>query len=161
MNKKIVRILLVFSITIILSSCGLKNNLVQHSDKLTVAHIHDTIVYGKTTKKQLLKIYGNPDEQTTNQDTISKLYNEDNDIEGGTMEKLDDNTDYFETEKYTKISYSKGNEYDVCYTYTSNKLGLTHVRFYIKDNIVRTSMFGEITNKQIAKQDKYLRQIID
>ncbi|AUW96337.1 hypothetical protein [Streptococcus pluranimalium] len=161
MNKKIVKLLIIFSITIILSSCELKNNLVQLSDKLTVTHIHDTIVYGKTTKKQLLKIYGNPDEQTTDQDVISKLYNEDNDIEDGTMEKLDDNTNYFETEKYVKISYSKGNEYDVCYTYTSNKLGLDYVRFYIKDNIVKTSMFGEIIDKQVAKQDKYLRQILD
>lgn len=146
---------------IVLSSCGLNNKATQTQGALTVTGIHEEVVYGQTTSEQLIKLYGKPNQQTADQEMISELYNQDNDIEEGTMERLSEHTDYFETEKFTKISYSEGNTYDACYTYTSKELGLDHVRFYIKDNIVRTSMFGSITNRPIAKQDKYLRQIMD
>ncbi|EHI73652.1 Uncharacterised protein [Streptococcus criceti] len=166
--KKIIKLLTVVFVSIFLVSCGLlnvskthKNNQTKMSSKLTVTKIHDSIIRNKTTEQDLVNQFGNPDEKVMDSSRAEELYYNDNDNEGGTLDRLDDKTDYFDTEKYVKENYDDGNRFSSCYIYRGNKLGVEYVRFFIKDGLVRNYTYGDIIDKTAAKKDKYLRQIID
>lgn len=93
-----------------------------------------------------------------------KIYHYWNNYEGGVNYMLEDNTDYWETLKTnpeTKgtISYE---DFDGCYEYRGDRLGVKSVYFFVIDNKVYDMKFnGDITNESIAKKDKYLRKIFE
>ncbi|EHI73336.1 Uncharacterised protein [Streptococcus criceti] len=160
--KKIIKFLVAVSVSIFLVSCSLtETNNQGGSEALTVTNVHDHVVRGRTTEEELVKLFGEPRKKIHDSSKVEELYDNYKDQEGGMFDLLDDNTNYYKTEKYVKVDYSDDSFYDSCYIYHSNDLGLEFVRFYIKDDLVRYYHFGDITDKSIAKKDKYLRQIIE
>lgn len=49
----------------------------------------------------------------------------------------------------------------VIYRYENNQVGLEDITFYMKDNKVYYLHFGKAIDKNEAKNDKYLNQIIN
>ncbi|MEX2803547.1 hypothetical protein AB3329_00310 [Streptococcus sp. H31] len=128
---------------------------------LTVSNIHDKVIRNKTTDETLVRLFGKPDKQFNDIESVLNTYYEDNEAEGSTMDLLDDYTDYFDTEKYEEAVYD-GDRFDCLYEYSSEKTaGVSYIRFYIKDGYIRDYFFGDITDESVAKKDKYLRQILD
>lgn len=127
--------------------------------KITVTSIHDSIIYGKTTRDDLINIFGKPNKIEKNQKKVINQYHEDNDNEGGISDLLESNTDYYQTLNFTKDKHN-GN-YSEYYEYNSKESGLKYIRFYFIEDKVRFFMLGDISDKQIAKKDKYLNKIID
>ncbi|MGT2947669.1 hypothetical protein [Streptococcus chenjunshii] len=103
MMFKIIKLLAILSVSAILVSCGLLNPSDKYvgSRKLTVTNIHDSIVLGETTKEDLVNWFGKPDKKIEDSSKAVNLYKEDNgdSNEGGSMDLLDEYTDFFETEK--------------------------------------------------------------
>ena len=128
---------------------------------LTVSNVHDNIIRNRTTDEALVKLFGKPDKQFNDAESVLNTYYEDNEAEGSTMDLLSDYTDYFDTEKYEKAIYD-GDRFDCLYEYSSdNSAGVSYIRFYIKDGYIRDYFFGDITDESVAQKDKYLRQILD
>ncbi len=50
---------------------------------------------------------------------------------------------------------------DSYYRYENNQVGLEDITFYMKDNKVYYLHFGKAIDKNEAKNDKYLNQIIN
>ncbi|WP_273450377.1 hypothetical protein [Streptococcus ferus] len=164
MNHKILKLFLECFLVVCLSACGkIEFSKNRDNNQLTVTKIHDTVVLNQTTKEALVKQFGQPDQEVTDPSKTETLFRQDNETEGGILDWLDDETDFYKTRKSVKhdYDYSDGWDYDNCYIYQDKNLGVEYVRFYIKDGLVGEYYFGDITNKSIAKKDKYLRQIID
>lgn len=165
MEKRILILFLTCLLVLYLSACSQIGFLKSKSDQLTVTGIHDTIVLNKTTKGKLIKQFGEPDNKIENPSKVADLYREDNgdSSEGGIMDRLDEETNFYQTIKSVKhdYDYSNGWDYDSCYVYRNKNLGIEYVRFYLKDGLVSEYYFGDITDKSVAKKDKYLRQIIE
>ena len=164
MKHKISKLFLMCLLVIFLSACN-QIGLLKSKFQLSATNIHDKIVLNKTTEEELIKQFGKPNKKIDNPSTVADLYNEDNgdSSEGGIMDRLDEETDFFQTMKSVKhdYDYSNGWDFDNCYIYQDKNLGFEYLRFYIKDGLVSEYYFGDITNKSIAQKDKYLRQILD
>lgn len=141
----------------LLAACGTTKNY----QRLTVTGLHNTITRYKTTAKDIKKSYGKPYKTTKGISKVEKVYENINNKEG-----LNDNLsdlNYWSTIKESNNSdINPDAPYEVCYEYRRKELGVRSVYFFITDDKVMTYLFdGKITNKSIAKKDKYLRQIID
>lgn len=136
-----------------------------NNDNLTVSNIHNKVVFGKTTKKDLAELYGNPTKVNNNDKSVNKTFDYWNDFEGGVDYMLEDNTDYWETVRIyapalKKQAKMKIYDYDSYLEYKGKNLGVNYVRFYMNNNVVYGLQFGKnITNDRIAKKDKYLKQL--
>ncbi|WP_373756944.1 hypothetical protein [Streptococcus ferus] len=133
------------------------------SDNLTVANIHNDIVRNRTNVLKLEKLYGEPYKIVKDNKKVVEIFRYWNNYEGGVNSSLEGGTNYWQTVKFTssseKFDYTKLESY---YEYRGKNLGVKSVYFFIRDNKVQSFRFnGSITNKSVAKKDKYLRQIID
>ncbi|WP_273450381.1 hypothetical protein [Streptococcus ferus] len=128
--------------------------------ELTVASIQENIVLDKTTTEDLEKMFGEPSKVVNNSKKAKNEYDYWENYEGGTDYSLEMMTNYWDDLKYKddNINYDSPTSY---YDYKGKGLGLEYVRFYIRNETVFYLHFGSITNKSVAKKDKYLRQIID
>lgn len=85
--------------------------------------------------------------------------------EKGINFELEEKTNYFDTLK--EVSFGKQINYEedfsAYYQYKGNDLGVESVYFFfVGDKVIEIDFGGnEITNKEAAKKDKYLRQIMD
>ncbi|MCK1165834.1 hypothetical protein MX022_08605 [Streptococcus uberis] len=154
MKNKIIFFLVVMSLfsLLFLTACNKSSNL-------TVTSIHDSFILGKTTTKELIKKFGKPDKIVKNNSMVLIQYNEDDSIEGGTSDKLHENTDYYKT--LSLSNDSDDGKYTEYYEYNNSNSGLEYIRFYISKDKIQTYKFGEIVDKEKAKKDRYLSQIMD
>lgn len=151
---------------LVLAAVGTVTFIYNHkNDHLTVSNIHNNVVLGKTTKKDLAVLYGNPVKVNNDYKSVNKTFAYWNDLEGGVDYMLEDNTDYWETERIyepalKKQAKMKIYDYDSYLEYKGKNLAVNYVRFYLNNNVVYELQFGKkIINDRIAKKDTYLKQL--
>ena len=149
---------MMLSISFFLGACA---NL-SKSDNLTVTNIHDKLIQGKTTVKELKDMFGKP-KRYDNAEKAKMIYHYWNNYEGGVNYYLEANTDYWETLKSYNVSPKYSYEdFEGCYEYSGKNLGVKKVYFFVIDNKIHGFKFnGDITDETVAQKDKYLRQIVD
>ncbi|MGT2912536.1 hypothetical protein [Streptococcus criceti] len=146
----------------ILGSCTVVKRLNFSNSDLTVTGIHNTVIVGKTSTKELEKLYGKPDRVETDSKKATDLFDKINNDEGSINVALEDNTDYWDTVKadHGSAILKKWN-IDGYYEYKGKELAGVKVYFFISDDKVLSYVFdGDITDENIAKKDKYLRETI-
>ncbi|MDO1604817.1 hypothetical protein Q2T76_01975 [Lactobacillus sp. YT155] len=169
MTKK-VKIIVTSIVVIILIMTGYFLFFTSKSDRLTVTDIHDKVIFGETTKKDIENRYGKPKKTNRNIKKVNEVFEYWNGYEGGVNYMLEQNTNYFETEKADHSSmkkYFKSIEnaksdiyYDSYIEYEGKNLGANYVRFFLYKGMVRGVQYGgEITDDGVAKKDKYLKQL--
>lgn len=132
---------------------------------LTVSDIIEDVYFTKTTTSELEKLFGTPQKVVKNSEKVNDTYF--SIPKGDVTDKLNQSKTYRNDSKIDRNNYNKqfddteDNPFDSYYQYKGSKLGLKYVRFYIADNVIYDVEYGSITDKSVAKKDKYLRQIID
>lgn len=128
---------------------------------LTVTNIHDSIVRYQTTTDDLHRMYGDPYKITKGEDEVEEIRQRILDNEYSTDDYLDDQN-YWDTVKKSSDSKRPKGNYQVCYEYRGEELGVKAVYFFVINDKVVSFMFdNHVTDKKAAKKDKYLRQIVD
>lgn len=146
----IILLLLLF----LLGRCSLKNN------QLSLESIQKNIVLDKTTDSDLVEYYGQPDLIEKNKNKVKQEYNYWENQESGTDYLLEMDTNYWDDLKSSE-NIEEAHYPDSYYRYENNQVGLENITFYMKDNKVYYLHFGKIVDRNEAKKDKYLSQIID
>lgn len=148
--------LLVLSLLVILVGCRMGE-----INPLTVTNIHDSIVRYQTTTDDLHRMYGDPYKITKGEDEVEEIRQRILDNEYSTDDYLDDQN-YWDTVKKSSDSKRPKGNYQVCYEYRGEELGVKAVYFFVINDKVVSFMFdNHVTDKKAAKKDKYLRQIVD
>lgn len=161
MTKK-TKVIVAGILVIILIVAGYFLFFTSKSNRLTVTDIHDNVVYGKTTKKDLENRYGKPKKVNKNIGKVNEIYKYWKGYEGGVNYYLEANTDYWSTTQGEKSAPKRGYNDNFRYylEYSGKKLGTNYVRFFFWRDTVYGIQFGnKITNESAAKRDKYLKQI--
>ena len=146
----------------ILGGCTVVNRLNFSNSDLTVTGIHNTVIVGKTSTKELQNLYGRPAKVETKSKNATDLFDKINNYEGSINVVLEDNTDYWDTVKadHDSVILKKWN-IDGYYEYKGEDLAGIKVYFFISEDKVLAYMFdGNITDEKIARKDKYLRETI-
>ncbi|WP_367783992.1 hypothetical protein AB1395_03845 [Streptococcus pluranimalium] len=133
--------------------------------KLTVSNIVENVYFTRTTTTELKKTFGVPQKVVKHAEKVNDTYFN---IPGGDVtDELNSSKTYSKDSKIDMDKYNKqfdnteDNPFDSYYQYRGNNLGLKYVRFYIADKVVYDIEYGPVTDKLVAKKDKYLRQILD
>lgn len=138
---------------------------IMEENTLTLENIHEKVVLNKTTKDEIKGIFGNPINVETNKKKVISKYEKLSFAEEGINFEIEERTDFSDTLKVKNtdnfINYEKDlSEY---YQYKNKELGVDSVYFFFMDNKLIDLYFegDEVTDKEVAKKDKYLRQIIE
>lgn len=133
----------------------------EKTNLLTVTSIHDSIVRYQTTTDDLRQMYGKPYKITKGEDEVEEIRQKVLDNEYSTDDHLDDQG-YWDSVKKDSDSKRPAGNYQVCYEYRGEELGVKAVYFFaINDKVVSFMFDNNVTDEKAAKKDKYLRQIID
>lgn len=95
-----------------------------------------------------------------NKNKVKQEYNYWENQESGTDYLLEMDTNYWDDLKSSE-NIEEAHYPDSYYRYENNQVGLENITFYMKDNKVYYLHFGKIVDRNEAKKDKYLSQIID
>ncbi|MDO1604819.1 hypothetical protein Q2T76_01985 [Lactobacillus sp. YT155] len=153
---------IIASILVIILIVGCIIFFPKKSDRLTVTDIHNHVVLGKTTKKDLEERYGKPSKINTNKKEVSEIRDYWNGDSGeGTLNDQLDDLGYWESLKFDKNFPKKNvNGYEFYVQCSGKNLGVNYVRFFFwKDRVYDIQFGNKITNESAAKRDKYLKQI--
>ncbi|WP_373760514.1 hypothetical protein [Streptococcus ferus] len=154
--NKVMIPLVVLCLLVILVGCRIRE-----VTPLTVTNIHDSIVRYQTTTNDLRQMYGEPYKISKGEDEAEEIQQKILDNEYSTDDHLDDQN-YWDTVKKSSDSKRPTGNYQVCYEYQGEKLGVKAVYFFVIDDKVVSFMFdNQILDKKVAKKDKYLHQFID